>query len=143
MSGQRHRLGRPSGAVPPAEAALTATGQRIALEPLAREVSRRYALEFPDEAERHGEHWFEWCVHDLQYVLAWAVHDENGLPVLDDQLAWLGRVLAARDHPAGRLARAVELAADVVQGEVPTVGERLAERLRASARELRWRHALS
>ena len=98
----------PSGAPPPEVAG------GLDLRALAEQVTERYAAEFPDEDERYEPQvWRAWCRHDTQYLLQWAVLDTKGLAKLDDQVAWLARVLAARDFPLDRLARTLELAADV------------------------------
>ena len=87
----------------------------IELADAAAEICRRYALEFADEEERYGEAWMPWCRHDTQHILNWAALDVAGFDDLDRQLDWLWRVLAARDFPADRLARCVEVAAEVMR----------------------------
>ena len=57
-------------------------------------------------------------MHDNQHLLNWAALDVAGAVVLDEQVAWLARVLAARDFPVDRLARDLELAAAVVRAQV-------------------------
>ena len=117
----------PSGAAPPAEVTLR-DGTVLELEPLARETARRHQEEFPDERDRYGEAGFAWCVHDNQHLIAWAVHDAEALGVdLNEQVRWLAGVLRARHYPVARLARDLELAADVV-------GERAPEARGAAAR---------
>jgi hypothetical protein len=61
----------PGGAPPPAHA-FTPDGAPIDLLSLAREICARYRHEFPDEEERYGPAGMEWCLHDNQYLLAWA-----------------------------------------------------------------------
>jgi hypothetical protein len=107
----------PRGGQPPPEHAESPDGERIALRPLAEEICRRYREEFPDEEGRYGEAGIAWCVHDNQHILNWAFLDLCGFVDLDEQLAWLARVLAARDFPLVRLARDLEIAADVVRNE--------------------------
>jgi hypothetical protein len=98
----------PSGAAPPEEAG------GLELRPLADAVVERYALEFPDEDERYEPKvWRAWCRHDTQYLLQWAVLDVELSADLQANVAWLARILAARDFPLDRLARTLELAADV------------------------------
>jgi hypothetical protein len=133
------RLSRPSGWRPPAEVVVNATGQRIELAPLAREVSRRYAREFPGEAEHYGEHWLAWCIHDNQHILAWAVYEHDGVTSLERQLVWLAGLLEARGHPVQRLARDLDIAADVAEEGIAAIGPQLARRLRAGADLLRSR----
>ena len=103
----------PSGA--PAPASVAGPDGEVALEQIAREICRRYRLEFPDEAERYGDAGVAWCVHDNQYLLAWAIADVHAEHVdLLTQVAWLARVLGARDFPLDRLARDLVIAAEVV-----------------------------
>lgn len=118
------RLAPPSGEPPP-ERTRGVGGAEVALRPLAEEVCRRYRAEFPDEHERYGDAGIAWCVHDNQHILAWAYQDVRGFVDLGEQVAWLARVLGARDFPLERLERNLELAADVVADE--PVAERLRE----------------
>jgi hypothetical protein len=104
----------PSGHPPPATAELR-EGKTLDLRSLAVEICRRYRLEFPDERERYGDVGIAWCIHDNQHILNWAVTDLNGFGGLRSQLEWLAGVLHARDFPVSRLARNLELAADVVE----------------------------
>ena len=123
------RLEPPSGHPPPVEARLDGAPEPIDLAGLAREVCRRYREEFPDEGERYGDAGVAWCLHDNQHIVNWAVLARNGLADLDRQLTWLARVLEARQFPLDRLARDLEIAAEVVR-------ERLAGPARAVAEEL-------
>jgi hypothetical protein len=116
----------PRGGTPPPEIARVG-GAELALKPLATEICRRYREEYPDEAERYGDAGIEWCVHDNQHILAWAAQDTAGASgLLQAQVDWLGGVLAARDFPLDRLARDLELAAEVVRPEAPAVADALA-----------------
>jgi hypothetical protein len=129
------RPGPPGGATPPIEVQL-ADGAAFDLRPLAREICARYRAEFPDEQERYGPAGDQWCLHDNRYLLAWAFQDARDSTVtLDEQAAWLARVLAARDFPVARLARDLQIAAAVVR-DLPAFG-RLADsvgsRLEAAA----------
>ncbi len=128
MSG---RPAPPSGAAAPMDA-IAPDGTALDLRDLARGVCARYRAEFPDEEERYGDAGQAWCVHDNQYILHWALLDAQGLTKLDDQVAWLGRVLGARDFPLDRLARNLELAADVVLALRQPWCEDIAARLRAA-----------
>jgi hypothetical protein len=105
---------------PPARAALA--GSEIDLVALAREICTRYRAEFPDEEARYGDAGMAWCLHDNQHILNWAVGARNGMVDLEHELAWLARVLAARDFPLDRLARNLEIAAEVV----PALADELA-----------------
>ncbi len=113
MSSPSRRLAPPSGAAAPLEA-LAPDGAVVDVRELAKEVCRRYRAEYPDEQERYGDAGQAWCVHDNQYLLHWALLDAQGTTSLAEQVAWLARVLAARDFPLDRLARDLELCADVV-----------------------------
>ena len=102
-------------------------GEEIDLVGPAREVCRRYRLEFPDEQGRYGEAGVAWCVHDNQHILSWAVMAvEYGLG-MERQLEWLAGVLGSRDFPLERLVRDLEIAAEVVDDAA------VAERLRGGA----------
>lgn len=101
------------------------------LAPLAREVSRRFQAEHPDEAERYGDAAFAWCVHDNQWLLGWAAEDlEIGGGHFAKNVRWIVRLLGARDYPVERIARDLEIAAEVV-GDGSESRRRLAETLRA------------
>jgi hypothetical protein len=107
------RTSPPSGHPPPATAE-TPAGD-VDLAALAREICARYDAEFPDERDRYGPAGMEWCRHDNQHLLNWAIADvHHGHVDLLDQVAWLARVLAARDFPLARLARNLEIGAGVV-----------------------------
>jgi hypothetical protein len=124
-------LAPPSGEPPPTTAA-SADGESVDLRPLAEAVCRRYRAEFPDERERYGDAGIAWCIHDNQHILNWAFLEQRGHVDLGEQITWLGRVLGARDFPLDRLARNLELAAEVVEEEVPAATA-VAERLRQNA----------
>lgn len=65
----------------------------------------------------------EWCLHDNQYLLAWAVQDaRDATVVLSDQATWLAGVLKARDFPIARLARNLEIAGEVLRTR-PVLGD--------------------
>jgi hypothetical protein len=106
----------PSGAAPPATAELRG-GEILDLRDLAARICERYRAEFPDEQDRYGDAGVAWCVHDNQYLLNWAVVEANGYGGFERQLAWLAEVLGARDFPLERLARDLEIAAAVLEGE--------------------------
>ena len=103
----------PSGAPPPVSAALRG-GRALDLRALAEEICSRYRAEFSDEQERYGDAGIEWCLHDNQHLLNWAVIEANGLGGFERKLEWLARVLEARDFPLERLARDLEIAVEVV-----------------------------
>ena len=108
----------PPGGAPPPRTAPGPDGD-VDLVALAQAVCRRYDAEFPDERERYGSAGMAWCEHDNQHLLNWAISDVHGGFVdLLDQVAWLARVLAARDFPLPRLSRNLELGAEVVESEL-------------------------
>jgi hypothetical protein len=114
----RPRPAPPSGQPPPTRAEL-ADGTAVDLVALAAEVCERYRAEYPDEEERYGEAGILWCRHDNQHMLNWAVLHTLEYVSIDEQVAWLAKVLEAREFPLDRLARDLDIAAEVV-------GERLA-----------------
>jgi hypothetical protein len=93
----------------------------------AREICRRYRLEFPDEEARYGDAGVAWCVHDNQHILSWAAMEVEYGVGMGAQLEWLADVLRRRDFPIERLVRNLEIGAEVV-GDAA-----VAERLRAGA----------
>ena len=106
----------------------------IFLGPIAAEAARRHWDEAPDERARYGDAGLAWCTHDTQYIVSWAFLGES---VLAAQLAWLARVLAARDYPLDRLRRVIALAADVLEERHGGAVAEAIARLRAEARSLR------
>jgi hypothetical protein len=131
------RTAPPTGMAPPATAPGPA-GDELDLRVLAQAVCGRYYEEFADEDERYGDAGRQWCVHDNQHLLNWAALDVRGEVVLDDQVAWLARVLEARAFPLDRLARNLELAAAVARERVAE-GEPMAQRLGGAAAMVRAR----
>jgi methanogenic corrinoid protein MtbC1 len=126
------RLRPPSGAPPPTSARVS--DGEIQLEPLAREVCRRYRAEHPDERERYGTAGEAWCVHDTLYLLAWAADDLRPAGArLIGNVTWLARVLEARRFPVERLARNLQIAADVVAGAGFADAGPIADRLRGAS----------
>jgi hypothetical protein len=131
------RLSPPGGMAPPVRSELPG-GTPVDLLALARTVAEAHRAEFPDEAERYGPAGLDWCVHDNQHILNWAVRAAGGHVELGAQITWLARVLEARDYPLDRLARDLELAAGALTGahEEASAG-RAAELLRAEAERVR------
>jgi len=123
----------PSGYPPPGHAWLR-DGPMLDLRAMAEQICRRYRAEFPDEQERYGTAGMAWCLHDNQHLLNWAITDASGYGGFERQLAWLAGVLAARDFPLDRLARDLEIAAEVVDDP------ELAETLASGARFVRARN---
>ncbi len=125
------RVAPPSG-MPPPERARSPRGLEIDLVALARETCASYDAEFPDERERYGPAGAAWCRHDCQHLLNWAVLSLTTELDYEAQLAWLARVLEARDFPLPRLARCLELLALAVRERLPDEPE-VAARLEAGA----------
>jgi hypothetical protein len=110
-----------------------ADGTEVDLEALAREVCERYRAEYPDEEGRYGEAGMAWCRHDNQHLVNWAVLHTREYVVLDEQVAWLAKVLEARDFPLDRLAWDLDVAAEVVALRVPDADAVAAALTRAAA----------
>lgn len=125
-------LARPGGAPPPAEATL-ADGTTLRLEPVAADITDRYARAFPDEDDRYSPEWREWSTHDNQHVLRWAIDAQRGLADLTAQITWLARVLEARGFPLDRLSRNLELTADALGEHAGAAGSQAAAELRTAA----------
>ena len=130
----------PSGYPPPVSAQLR-DGEALDLRALAQEICSRYRAEFPDEQERYGDAGMAWCLHDNQHILSWAVNEWNGYGGLEAQLAWLAGVLEARDFPLDRLARDLEIAADVLAELLAAPHRGLLETLATAARFVRSRRS--
>ena len=121
------RLSPPSGMAPP-QRATAPRGHEVNLVEIARKTCVAYDEEFPDERDRYGPAGIEWCRHDVQHLLNWAVlsltHDLD----FEEQLCWLARVLEARDFPLPRLARCLELLAGIIResvGSEPEIADRV------------------
>jgi hypothetical protein len=125
------RVAPPSGWPAPRSAKLA--GRDINLTAPAEAVADRYFAEFPDDLARYGDAARAWEVHDTAYCLQWAVLDVEGWNDLGTEVAWLANVLRSRGFPLDRLARNLELAADVVEERLASDGTAVAARLRRSA----------
>jgi hypothetical protein len=127
------RLAPPTGHHPPDQVRLR-TGEVIVLAPLAVQASEQHLASHPEELEQHGPHARDWCAHDLQWLLLWAIMaaDDQGVD-FDAQLDWLARVLAARNYPLGSLADAVNTLAEEIAPVLPAP----ADTLRAGAARVR------
>jgi len=109
-------------------------GETLDLVALATAICERYRLEYPDERARYGDAGVAWCVHDNQHLLNWATESVNGELDIKQEVAWLATVLEARDFPAERLARDLDIGADVVLSQVGgTSGHELASVLMVTA----------
>ena len=101
-------------------------GPVLDLVTLATEVCSRYQREFRDERKRYGGAGNRWCVHDNQHLLSWAVEAANGDLDMNAEVSWLAGVLEARGFPTERLARTLDLGADVVAEQIGAPGAGLA-----------------
>lgn len=128
----RRRLEPPGGDAPPSSGWLN--DDELDLVSLAHEICRRYRQEFPDEQERYGKPAELWCVHDNQHLLYWACEAASGFLDMPDEVGWLARVLEARGFPIDRLARDLEIGAEVVRADVNgTPGKQIAGALTDAA----------
>jgi hypothetical protein len=118
--------------MPPPQRVTGPRGHEVNLVEIARKTCVAYDVEFPDERERYGPAGIEWCRHDVQHLLNWAVlsltHDLD----YERELSWLARVLEARDFPLARLARCLELLASITRDSVRTAPE-IADRVESAA----------
>ena len=78
-----------------------------------------YDAEFPDERERYGPAGMQWCRHDNQHLLNWAVLSLTAGIDFEKELAWLASILEHRNFPLDRLARNLDLLSDAVQASYP------------------------
>jgi hypothetical protein len=122
---------RPAPPSSPAPGTAQLRGAPFDLVAPAREICRRYRLEFPDEEGRYGDAGMAWCVHDNQHILSWAAMAVEYDLGMERQLEWLAEVLGNRDFPIERLVRNLEIAAEVVEDAA------VAERLLAGAEFVR------
>lgn len=111
---------QPPSGEPPPESAVLPEGEEVDLVPIALEICSRYRDAFPDEQQRYGDAGHAWCVHDNLYQLFWAFEAASGYLDMTIEVAWLARVLESRDFPLVRLARNLEIAADVLQEQLPS-----------------------
>jgi hypothetical protein len=110
------------------------TGPPLDLVMLAREICARYRQEFPDEQERYGDVGTAWCVHDNQHLLNWAAGAAHGDIEMRPEVAWLAGILERRKFPLERLARNLEIGAEVVASQVSApAGPRVADVLADAA----------
>ncbi|GAB3665692.1 hypothetical protein GCM10027596_32090 [Nocardioides korecus] len=137
MSPDRRTAPPPTGLNPPTTAP-GPDGTTLDLVLLAEQVCTLYYTEYADEDERYGEAGRAWCRHDNQHLLSWAAESVEGFVDLHREVTWLAGVLEAREFPVDRLARNLELGAEVVRLRVPQ-GEDLAGALVGAARMVRER----
>ena len=77
-------------------------------------------------------------MHDNQYLVNWAVLDTRAYASIEEQVAWLAKVLEAREFPLDRLAWDLDVAAEVVTLRVPD-GDAVAAALTRAAAMVRSR----
>jgi hypothetical protein len=118
--------------MPPPERATGPGGRRLDLVEIARKACIAYHHEFPDERERYGPAGVQWCRHDSQHLLNWAVLSLTQGVDYERELSWLARVLEARDFALPRLARCLELLAQTTRESAPD-GPQVEECLRRGA----------
>lgn len=124
---------------PPTEA-LLGDGVTVPLAPLADKICRHYEEEFPDEQGRYGDAWRAWCVHDNQHLLYWGAESVPGHVDMHHEVGWLANVLDARGFPLLRLARNLDIGAEVVLANVAgDPGRQLASALADAAEFVRLR----
>ena len=121
----------PSGMAAPAQARLG--GEKVALGPLAELIADRYFAEFPDDLVTYGEAARPWEIYDTSHCLQWAFLDQEGLCDLEKEVIWLADVLRSRSFPLARLARNLELCADVLAERLGEHAAPVAARLRVAA----------
>jgi hypothetical protein len=115
-------------------------GAPVDLTSLAGEICRRYHDEFPDEHDRYGDAGTAWCLHDNQYLLFWGAEAAGGHLDMRREVSWLASILESRSFPLDRLARDLEIGAQVVRGHLqPDQAEPLADVLADAAAYVRSR----
>jgi hypothetical protein len=108
------RVAPPSGMPPPTTATLP-DGVVLKLRPLASEITDRHLSRHPEDIERYGDVARDWCIHDNQHLVNWAVLDARGALSFQEQLAWLANVLGSRGYPLANLADNLETAAQATR----------------------------
>ena len=87
----------------------------LELRPLAREITDRHLLRHAEDLQRYGETGREWCTHDNQHLINWAVLAVRDALSFHEQLAWLANVLTSRGYPLTNLADNLETAAETTR----------------------------
>jgi hypothetical protein len=107
-------LAPPTGMAPPVTATLP-DGVVLELRPLAREITDRHLLRHAEDLQRYGGPGREWCTHDNQHLISWAVLAVCDVLSFHEQLAWLANVLSSRGYPLANLADNLETAAETAR----------------------------
>lgn len=87
----------------------------LELRPLACEITDRHLRHHPEDVERYGDVARDWCIHDNQHIMNWAVLDLDGALSFEEQLGWLANVLGSRGYPLANLADNLQTAAEVTR----------------------------
>jgi hypothetical protein len=82
----------PSGEKPPTTAT-SPNGQQLDLVAVATATCSAYDAEFPDERGHYGPAGMQWCLHDNQHLLNWAVLSFTYGISFEKELAWLAGIL--------------------------------------------------
>jgi hypothetical protein len=119
---------------PPARATLP-DGVVVDLHELAIEISSIHLAHHPEEVARYGAVGRDWCIHDNQHLLNWAVLDVCAAVDFGAQVAWLADVLGSRGYPLANLADDLRTASQVVRrrlrsAHADALGEVLANGIR-------------
>ena len=104
----------PGGMAPPARATLP-DGVVLDLHELAAEISSIHLARHPEDLVRYGAVGRDWCIHDNQHLLNWAVLDVCAAVDFGAHVAWLADVLVARGYPLANLADDLRTASQVVR----------------------------
>lgn len=115
--GRERPLKPPSGMAPPARATLP-DGVVLDLTGLAAQISTKHLRRHPDDVARYGDAVRDWCVHDNQHLLNWAVLDLRRELDFGSQVTWLAGVLGSRGYPLASLADDLQVAAETVRESV-------------------------
>lgn len=120
------------GGMPPPTHAVLPDATDVDLHDLAVKVTEIHLERHPEDGERYGDLAWEWCVHDTQHLMAWAVGDLD----FSGQLRWLAGLLAARGYPVANLLDCVRTCARVLRCEHGAGAEESAARMEQAAHEL-------
>lgn len=127
----------PGGMAPPATGRLP-DGVVLDLRVLASEVTEAHLADHPEDLERYGPAGREWCIHDNQHLLNWALLEVTNGVDFGAQVEWLAGVLRSRGYPVANLADNLQTAARTVSRSVDSVhANALADVLRDGCASIR------
>ena len=106
-------LAPPTGMAPPVTATLP-DGVVLELRLLAREITDRHLRRHAEDLQRYGETGREWCTHDNQHLINWAVLAVCDALSFREQLAWLASIDQS-GYPLANLADNLETAAETTR----------------------------